>query len=262
MESETPRTLQTVESTCRVLVALQEFDGAGVTELANHLDVSKGAAYNHLVTLKETGFVVQEEGTYRLSYRFLNFGRYVQQQSPLYRAGREEINKLAEETGEHVHLMTEENGFGVYLHRAQGENAIAREYHAQKNEHPDYLHHSSTGKAVLAYLPHKRVEKILDEHGLPKYTDKTVTSRQTLFEELETIQERGYAVNDEEEIPGTRAIGVPIMDSDDEVLGAVSVSGPLTRMQGSRFDEELPEKIQRTANLIEINLQTQDAAQV
>ena len=250
------RTLKTVETTILVLNTLRELEGAGVTEMANYLDLSKGAVYNHLVTLREQGYVVKRHDKYHLGARFINLGKFVQHHSHLYVAGKQEIDKLAQSTGEYAHLMVEENGRGYYVYRSEGENAIATEFHEKKTEEPDYLHHCSTGKAVLSELNHDQIEAILDEHGLPAATDATITSREELFDEIEATRERGYAIYDGEELLGTRAIGVAINDRNGDVLGAVSVSGPVTRMSGETFEKEIPEQVQQAANLIEINLHT------
>jgi len=258
MSTSDVRTLKTVETTCSVLAALREHGTAGVTELAAELNLSKGAVYNHLATLREQDFVTKADGEYRLSHRFLNYGKSVQNRSPLYTAGKRHVDQLADQTGEYAHLMIEENGQGFYLYRARGENAIAEAFHERKNETPDYLHHCSTGKAVLAELPRERVEQIIDQHGLPKFTKKTITSSERLFEELDRTRERGYAIYDGEEVSGTRAVGVAIVDEQfgSGVYGAISVSGAATRMQGQRWEEEIPQRVKKAANLIQIDLQT------
>lgn len=256
MTVDNVRTLKTVETTSRILSALQRQGKAGVTELAHELDLSKGAVYNHLVTLRKQGFVVKKNDKYKLSNLFINYGKSVQQQSPLYTVGKQYVDQLADETEEYAHLMVEENGLGYYLYRERGENAIAEEFHARKNQKPDYLHHSSTGKAILAEFPRERVEEIIEEHGLPQSTEKTITTKEALFDELEKTRDRGYATYDGEEVSGTRAVGVAIVDEQSNTYGAISVSGAVTRLQGSRWEEEIPRQVKRMANLIEIDLQT------
>lgn len=97
---------------------------------------------------------------------------------------------------------------------------------------------------------------IIDRHGLPGRTDRTITDRERLYEELETVRERGFARNDGEEVRGIRAVGAPILTGDDSVLGAISISGPESRLQGDRFEEELPTRVMSAANVIEVNLNT------
>lgn len=256
MTSTESRTLKTVHITVEVIDALKTIGPSGVTEIASFLDLSKGAVFNHLATLREEGYVVKDDALYRLGPRLMNLGKAVQNQSPVYAVGKQYLDQLAEETGEYVHLLVEQDGLGYFLYRAKGENAIAEGYHEKKSEDPDYLHYSSPGKAILAEFPKAKVDAIIDQHGLPKETENTITSRKALHEELERTRERGYAIYDEEEVVGIRAVGTSITDRQSKVYGAISVCGPTTRFQGTRFEDELPNQIQRVANLIEIDLQT------
>lgn len=249
-----PRTLETATRTLAVIEKLKEMNGATVTEMADALGCSKGGAYNHLVTLYENDFLVKADNVYDLSPRFILMGEHVRQDSLLYQFGKEELDELIERTGEYGQLITEAHGLAivVYLHR--GEKAIGSDYPLHMEKKPLLLHHLSAGKAMLARLPRERVDAIIDKHGLPERTGNTITDRETLYSELETVRDRGYAYNDEEEVDGLRAVGAPIHGPDDEVLGALSLSGPKSRMQGDRFEEEVPKMVKNTADIIEINI--------
>lgn len=251
---EGPRTLKTVTMASRVLDAVREHGEIGASELAGELDLSKSTAYIHLKTLEENGFLVQQGDSYRLAFKFTVLGEYVRNRSPLYRYGKPEVDDLAEETNQYTHIVTEENGFGINLYQVKGDTSIEGEYQTEKIQRRDHLHYTASGKAILASLPRERVEEIIDEHGLPAQTANTITDAEALFAELEQIRERGYAYNDAEEIDGFRAVGAPIRDADDRVLGSLSVSGPTSIMQGDRYQEELPQRVTRSANVIEVNI--------
>lgn len=253
------RHLKTLNTTVDVIQALVDLDGAGVTELADYLNLSKAAVHNHLTTLQANRLAVKEGSTYRLGLRFVTLGEYVKHQSNLYEAGTGPTDELANETGEYAHLMTEEHGRGIHIYKSRGTEAVAEEYHNLNLERPDYLHYSSAGKAVLAYLPDDRVDFIIEEYGLPKRTEQTFTDPEALRDELAEVRERGYALNDEEEIVGLRAVGAPIQSSDGQVLGAISVSGPTSRMEGDTFRERIPEQVMEAANIIELNIETSNA---
>lgn len=256
MTDDGPRTLQTVEMTCSVIGALVELNGAGVTELANHLEISKGAVYNHLATLRKHEFVIKQGDTYNLSYQFFNYGMHTRNQTDIYNAAKPELETLSSDVGEYAHLMVEEFGNGIYLAKIQGKKGIADEYHVKKFEARDPLHISSTGKAILAHLPEDRITEIIDEHGLPRYTKNTITDRDSLFEELAEIRDQGYALNDEEEIRGVRAVGAPVFDANGDVIGSISVSGPISRIKDEAFHDTIPDKVMGAANVIEVSLET------
>lgn len=254
-KGESPsRTLKTANVTCQMIFALRELDGATLTELANHLNRSKGGVHHYLSSLKENQLVLKRGNEYHLSSQFLLIGEYVRQQSNLYKAGREEIDNLAAKTGEYAHLMYEENGLGIHLYKSHAKSGAAADFYRQKTTKTDYLHLSAAGKAILAHLPDERVEAIIDQHGLVSETMNTITDRKALIDGLETIRVQGYALNDEEEVRGTRAVGAAVLDSEGTPIGGLSVSGPTTRIDDERFYEELPKDIMRAANIIEITL--------
>jgi DNA-binding IclR family transcriptional regulator len=250
-----PRTLQTAERTLKVIEMLKESNGMTVTEMADALDCSMGGAYNHLATLRENDFVVQKDNVYKLSPRFVLMGEHVRQDDLMYQFGKDELKELIEETGEYGQLITEEHGLGIVIYLHRGEKAVGSDYPLHMEKKPLYLHHLSAGKAILAHLPEERVEEILDKHGLVQRTSNTITDREELYDELETVRKQGYAYNKEEEVDGLRAIGAPIIGPDDDVLGALSISGPKSRMQGERFEQKLPKMVKDTADVIEINIQ-------
>lgn len=243
-----------VETTIELIEALEHLDGATVTELADYLGVTKGTAHNHLATLQQHHYVVKQGNTYTLSLKFLVIGEYLRNSSVLYENAKAEVEQLAAETGEYAHLSTEQHGLSQKLHKVQGENAVGSDYQRAKLQKPDCLHYTATGKAILAHLPTGRVEEILDYYGLPERTRQTITDREELYDALDAIRERGYALNDEEEVERMRAVGAPICNREGRILGAVSVSGPISRMSGEQFNELIPEKVTNAATVIEMNI--------
>jgi len=145
--------------------------------------------YNHLATLHDQQYVVKDGDQYKLSHRFFNLGEFVKHRDPLYTAGRSEVDRLADETGESAHLMIEQFGKGTYYYKAQSEKGISQEYHWNLLEETDYLHWTAAGKAVLAELPEERVQEIIDTHGLPAMTEESITDPGHLFDELSEIRE-------------------------------------------------------------------------
>jgi DNA-binding IclR family transcriptional regulator len=144
--------------------------------------------------------------------------------------------------------MVEEHGQGVYLHKARGENAIQTSSYVGARKQ---LHCTALGKAILSQLSTERVEEIIDEQGLAKQTDNTITTRAGLFSELEQIQEENVAFDEEEVVQGLRCVAAPVTAGDR--AAAVSVSGPTSRFKGERFHETLPELVRGAANVIEVN---------
>lgn len=243
--------VKSTKTAFQIVQTLQDLDGARVTELADHLGKSKGSIHNHLQTLYELGYVTKEDSTYKIGLRFLEHGVYVRERQPLYEIAKPEMESLAEETGELVNLLVEEHGMGIYLYRASGDRAVNVDAKTGTQVH---LHNTALGKAILAHLPDSRVEAILDRHGMPQTTDKTIGDRDALFDRLETVRDRGTAFDDEERLPGLQCLAVPILNQDDRAEGALSISVPTRRMQENPLEGELPTMLKDAANVIQLNV--------
>lgn len=221
------RTVKSSERTFAILELLQERDGARVTEIADELGLAKSTVHRYLATLQQLEYVVKEGDDYTLGLRFVDLGQSARYRKQLYELAKAVVTDIATETEERAVFLVEEHGQAVYVHRASGKHAV-RDDPGPGERIP--IHSTAGGKAILAFLPSKRVKEILDRRGLPARTENTITDREELFDELELIRERGYAVNQEENVPGVRAVGVPIRPND-RVAGALSISGPIQRMQ-------------------------------
>jgi len=244
--------VKSAKTTLRIIESLRELDGAGVTEIANRLERPTSTIHDHLLTLENEEYLISDDdGTYRVGARFLELGEQVRKRMKIYTIARPEIESLAEETGEHSNLMIEEHGRGVFLFRARGSDAVQLDTHAGKRVH---LHTTALGKAIMAYRPQKEVESILQNHGIPKITEETITSKNKLYEELSEIRDSGVAFDNEERVNGMRCVAVPITDANDRAIAAMSVSGPKSRMIGEKFREKIPNRVLKSANVIEVNM--------
>lgn len=249
--AQTQNTVQSSEKTLRILEAIYDLEGAGVTEIADRLDLSKATAHHHLSTLEQNEYIVKDGTTYRAGLKLLEMGEHARRGTDVFNIAKSEIDDLAVQTGELANLMIEEHGRGVYIHIAAGEQAVHLDTQVGTRQ---YLHTSALGKSILAHMSSERFEKVIERHGLPAQTPNTVTDKEVLESELDEIRERGVAFDGEERAEGVRCVAAPITDNSDHLIGAVSVSGPSTRMKGDRFRNEIPEMVQDTSTVIGINV--------
>lgn len=243
--------LKTPKTAFRIIEAIERLDGAGVTELAIDLDLAKSTIHRHLSTLEDIEYLVCEGDTYYVSLKFLQLGEYSRNRKNAYSLARPKLRELAEETGERAQFIVEEHGLAVYVHRKSGPRAVETDSGIGKRV---ALHATAAGKAILAHMDDERVNTIIKDRGLPALTAYTITERSSLFEELDTVRERGFSVNDQESTDGLRAIGVPVRGSDDDIIGALSVSGPTHRIKGEIYEQTIPRLLLGTANELELNI--------
>ena len=246
---ENAATIGSTETSFAIIEQLRDENGTSVTELAETLGVSKSTVHNHLQTLRQLGYVITEDGQYRLGLRFLGLGDRARERHGIYHVAKSEADSLVGAVGERVQVMVEEDGVGIYIYQSLADQAIRTDSHIGTVIN---LHATSVGKAYLAALPDEQRAEVLDRMDLTAQTPKTLTDRATLESELDEIADRGYALNDEERTVGMRAVGAPIRSDDDRVLGAISVSGPTTRMTGTWFREEVPDMVTQAARVIGI----------
>jgi DNA-binding IclR family transcriptional regulator len=217
-----------------IIEHIRQHGPIGVTQLAEDLEMPKSTVHKHLVSLETNEFVVKDEGTYNLGLRFLECGAAAKEAYVSRSVVQPVLDDIADKTSEAVWFVVEEHGLVVHMYGSMGDAAIQTYGSVGKRSHMHYL---AAGKAILAHLPPERIDEIIRVHGLPSQTEQTVTSESALKEELSDVRERGYATNKEEVVNGLHALGIPVF-ADDQVLGAIVVSGPASRMSHDNIKEQ------------------------
>jgi DNA-binding IclR family transcriptional regulator len=242
--------VKAVDTTFAIVKSLRTLDGGKVTEIVEETGLSKGAVYKHLSTLQEHDFVVKDGSEYALGFRFLDYGGWLRSNYTGSGIIKPQIQELAEETNEVAMFAIQENARIVTLFRENGNQGVFTRTRLGRRMYPSQ---TAGGKAILSQLPDEEVRSILDTTGLPKETENTITDEAKLFEELETVRERGYAFNREESTKGLVAVAVPLVPGD-TVLGACSVAGPRHRMGDERLNEEIVDMLLSVVNELELNI--------
>lgn len=246
-----PNTLNTTITSIEILELLEDLDGARVTEIAERMEAPKSTIHGHLMTLKTKQFVIKQGDIYCLGPELLRLGNHVRTRKEEFVLAREFTEKLFEETGFRSTFAAEMGGRAVFIHTASGSRM--RWAHERPGNRLN-LHNTSFGKAILAEMPRTRVERILDTFGMPQETEHTITDREVLFSELETICEQGYAVNHEENIKDLHAIGVAATEQSGNVIGGFSITGPKNSFTDPEKKHQLSDIITKLVNEYELEL--------
>lgn len=211
----------------------------GLTELAKEVELNKTTTYRLLTALESEGMVIRNrDETYRLGPEAVVLGGRALRQNDVRRVTRPYLERLAEETGETTSLdvLVEQDMLlidEVIGHRLTGSMS------SLGTRHPAYA--TASGKAVLAFMSPAEVEPFL-QRPLPAITPTTITSPDLLRQQLDTIRELGFALNQEELEEGLVVVAAPIYNHDSEVIGSVSLGGTSLRFT--------PERIVEMGNLI------------
>jgi len=243
--------IKTTETVLSIVEAVAHLDQPSLSEITDHVSLAKSTVHKHLSTLRDLEYVIKEDGTYDVSLQFLELGMQRKHSYRIASLAQTNLVQLADETGETVWIIVEEFGCAVNLDKCKGEYAVQTVTDIG-NRVP--MHQSAGGKCILSHMPDDKVDEIIETRGLEARTQHTITSRSALESELETIRERGYAINNMEVVPDVRAIGAPILFQGDPVA-AISISGPAYRLSGDLLNEQIPNMLLATTNEIELRLE-------
>ena len=187
-----------VDRALTILEMLAREGEAGVTEIAAELGVHKSTAFRLLATLESHRLVEQDgdRGRYRLGVGNLRLAGATTARLDLVTEARPVCRQLAADTGETVNITVRSETSALYLDQVAGSSAL--QSHNWVGQHIP-LHATSNGKVLLSELSDADRKAALRE--LPRFTDKTVTSRSKLKDELERgprgrVRRRGRRARD------------------------------------------------------------------
>lgn len=193
------------------------------TEIAKKFDTNPSSLYPILHTLEKHGYLKRDGNKlYSLGLTFAKKGRLVLEELNLTEEARSELERLRDEANKTVHLGYLNANQVVYIDKVESKGVI-RMYSSPGKTAP--IHATALGKVMLAFLPEEQIEETLGQLDLEPSTDKTITSPDKLRQELKIINERGYAVDDEEFEKGIRCVAAPIYQHNGKVDAAISVTG-------------------------------------
>lgn len=241
--------VRSLSKAIRILEALaEEGTPVGVTRLSDNLGWGVSAVHRYLSTLEHHGLVKQnpETSKYTLGMRLVELGASAIRSLGFGERIRPYLEKLASQTGETINLGVLRERWALFIDKVESQEFLRTVTYVGALVP---LHCTALGKVLLAYLPQSERKRLLDGYLLTKYTPNTIVDRHTLEECLTQIRSHGYAVDNEEYIPGVCCVAVPVLAGNGQVVAAVSVSGPAVRLVAERIQTIVP-LMQETARLI------------
>ena len=226
-------TIQSLDRALHILKVLAGSEGMSLTELAESSGQSPATVYRVLSTFATHGMVEfqPDQQLWFVGREAFRIGSAFLGRSNLVEQARAEMRSLMAETGETANLAIAEGGQVMFLSQVETHEPI-RAFFRPGTRGP--IHASGIGKALLAWYPADRIDRIVRDEGLAAFTPRTITDRDRLVEELAEIRERGWALDDEERTEGMRCVAAPIFNEFREAVAGVSISGPVVRMTGGR----------------------------
>lgn len=254
MDRDGTYTIKTTEISLQILDALKELDGAGVTELSDHLRMSKSSVFKHLQTLQEKGLVSMHNDEYRIGLLFFNYGTYAREQTRLFRIAKTDVDWLADTTGAWTSLVAKENRNGVVVYGAEGDESDVSD-----PQTGDYfpLHQNAMGKVILSQAPESEWMQYIEMTE----NDELDNEDRDFIEELRTIDSQGVASDDNPTEANCLSIAAPVFDSGNQVVGSIGVSASSKRINRAHMNNTFRDVVMSAAQKITKRLQLSDNAE-
>lgn len=232
-----PDEVQAVARTLRILEVLAAEGELGLTDLAARVGVHKSTLYRFMCTLCDRGYARRDPDTERFSLRLKLFeiGSSVYARLDLVKLAMPTLERLSSATQETVHLAILDDGQLVYLSKIESPRSLRVSMQSRVGlTAPAYC--TGIGKALLAWSDTEFLEGYLKRCEFVRYTEHTIPDRLRLAAELQTIRNRGWAMDDEEHEYGVRCVAAPVREKGGGVVAALSIAGPTVRMGRGRLE--------------------------
>ena len=230
-------TIEAVDRALVVLERLAEQPGVGLTELSKQLGFTKTLTFRLVQTLEERGFVAKdrEDGRYSLGYRMAYLGSCVDPQRSVVVAAAPVMDDLRDQTDENVNLLVREGARCLCVATRESRHSMRLFAHAGRR---GPLHAGGGSTLLLAYAPEPVVDEVLAA-PLQRYTDHTETDPDRLRAVLTTIRRNVFHLAQDDLDLGAFSIAVPIWGPGGDVVAALSVAGPVARLDAPRQQSHL-----------------------
>jgi DNA-binding IclR family transcriptional regulator len=228
-------TISTLVKAFQVLEFLVENGPLTISEVAAQQAMHKSAAHRFLSTLRDLGYVVMDpRNRYQASFRLFEMGMRVANNTDIFEIAKPYMKKLVQAHNETVNLGRLDGEEIIFL-KKMGSTAILRTDLAEGSRVPAYC--SAMGKAVMAFMSPEALTPMLNTMDMCKYTPSTFTHKKKFLKELANIQEKGYAMDNEEYVEGLCCIAVPVFDHSQIPQYSLSVAGPTLRLNKKRLTQ-------------------------
>jgi IclR family acetate operon transcriptional repressor len=211
-----------------------------LSELMQATELPKPTLHRTLALFEEAGILSREPGgrAYIIGERLSRFGLDVLRNEGAATLRRIVLRRVVSEIGESCNLAVLHKGALIYLDRIEADWPLRLQIPVGGVAMPP--HSCASGKLLLAYLPPAERQRILSLMALERFTERTITDRDALASELQSIVTAGYAVDNEEYVLGVACVAVPVRDRRGEVIASIAVQGATARLPLLRAIEFVP----------------------
>jgi DNA-binding IclR family transcriptional regulator len=235
-EAVSPQYVPALRKGLALLELLADHGSMSLAQVERESGLNRTMAYRLLRVLGELGYVEHDpiRHQFALGARLLGLGAATAQRMNLAEIARPCLEAVRSELQESVTLGILAGNQVIYLGMLPGAEGLDI---AAPMSLRDAAHSTAVGKAILAFLPEgQRASRLASLTPLLGITPSTIVDAQALDLDLARTRERGYALEDEENTAGTRAVAVPVLDVRGMPVAALAITGPADRIDLGRAD--------------------------
>lgn len=229
-------------------------------DLSRAVGMNESTTLRYLTTLMNNDYIYQDvvTGRYCLTLKLCAIAANVSRRNSLRNLCLPYLRSLANEFSESVNVTEEYDMEVVYIEAINGPQQLLMTTRRPGDVCP--MHCTAAGKLMLLEYSERDIRNLIATKGLKQMTENTITSQEDLRNELAIVRKQGYAFDNEEYERGARCVAAPIIDYSSRIIGAISVSGPVTRMTDGFINEKLPVLLE-AARQISIRMGSEKFAQ-
>ena len=217
-----------------ILDLLAREPGLTFTDIHTRLRLPKSSAFHLIATLCRLGALQgQPDGRYGLGLRLSELGAAAAEQTPIDRGAQPYLRAFARRARLTCHLGVLEGHEAVYLCKEESDQEIkiSNTWVGKRLS----LNRSALGKILLAWLSEPEVDEFLPLIDWEPKTPKTRVTPEELRADLVQARERGWALDDEEDVPNIRCVAAPVRDGKGKVIAAISAVGTILQIRDERI---------------------------
>lgn len=221
--------VQSLDRALDVLDLLASQGEMTLSEVAAALSQSPATIYRVLSTLDARGVVETDpqSQSWAIGPTAFQLGSAFLRRSSVVERSRPVMRDLMGDTGETANLGIEAAGSVMFLSQVETHETI-RAFFPPGTQSP--MHASGIGKALMAHMPERRLNRVLKAAPMQRYTENTIVDTDKLLKELALVRKQGFAFDNEEKSSGMRCVAAPVLNFFGEAVAGISVSGPSHRI--------------------------------
>lgn len=203
--------------------------GASAAELSRRAELPFSTTYRLLGSLTRDGFVDYEPDgrRYHLGLRVFQLGQRVSNHHGFAGTALPILRRVTEKTGEATILSVRDGNHHLTVNKVDGPQTFRV---TSDPGHLGALHTTSVGKALVAFAEDSERKRLVEELPLDPLTEFSITDRDAFRAEIDQVRRRGYAVMDEENELGMRAVAVPVFNAQGYAFASLAAAVPVFRL--------------------------------